>query len=546
MKILLLFFISLASTKVNASTTASPQSHFTAPAATLVCSETGYTIQVDFSSYPSSTSHVGSITIGPTEGVSGCEDTGIAINQALGVIHDYNSGNDNAYEESDAATCGGSIANDNDTHIVYTVDMFVDVVETISTISRTYRYKFALTCTLDRVQTVTDGVTFTVSSSLVLEDEETTESDEFTLGMELKFLDAGVPRTTTFIVNNREMINVAVAETGVIGGGTGNEDFKFTVQKCFTHSGAADTSGFDFIDEECPLDRTVTHTPGGFDQNRFDFSIRAFNLVGQEGNPVYISCEIYICRNQTDNSAYDDNCIQDTDCAAVTRKRRSVEEDAFRRKALISSPFPIQIALSGVRCPNNFVYDSILDECTNERLLRINGVYLDIPWSPAYANISSMDFKRFARTFESHLEALILTSNKQSIIRGLRIVKARKGSVILDVIVTYAESVDAGSAFQVFEDVMYKTTAQMTRIANLLNIRKDKVIEFVPILATTADSGRVNMELILIVVIVAAVLLIALLAGMLFYRLQQTRPEVTSNPRVAIPNVYENKAMENI
>lgn len=502
-------------------------------------------MQVDFDDYPTNMIHVGKITIGNGVPEFLCVEANITINQTNGV--NYTLGQD--YEMSDVATCGGSFSGDDSTQIEYAVDMFVDIVETTDTISRTYRYKFALTCTLDRVQTVKDAVFFNVSSTLVLESEETTESDEFTLGMELKFLDDnGDARTSGFIVNNRENISVAVAETGVLDGGAGNVDFKFTVQKCFTHANPADTSGFDFIQGECPFDGTVTFTPGGADQNRFDFYIRAFNLVGEEGNAVYISCEIFICRNQDSPTAYNGKCIQNSasDCSDAKRKRRSVEEGAFRRQALVSSPFPIQVALSGVRCPNNYVYDSSSDECTNERLLRINGVYLDIPWNPAYANISSNDFKRFARTFESHLEALILTSNKQSIIRGLRIVKARKGSVILDVIVTYAESVDAGSAFQVFEDVMYKTTAQMTRIANILNIRQDKVIEFVPILATTADSGRVNMELILIVVIVAAVLLIALLAGMLFYRLQQTRPEATSNPRVSIPNVYENKAMENI
>lgn len=230
-------------------------------------------------------------------------------------------------------------------------------------------------------------------------------------------------------------------------------------------------------------------------------------------------------------------CTQNDACPA-TRKRRSLEEE--ERTKMVSTPLFFMVSLPDFPCPDDYVYDSSMRKCTKDRLLLVKGLYLDIEWNDQYGNVSSKAFSTFSKVTGSQLLYLINRANEDHVVKGLKIVSARKGSVIVDVLIHYAETVTDREAFKVFQDVMYQTTPTMTRVASFLNVRPDKVVEYVPVVANV--SIKTNIEMILVIVIVAAFILIALISGISLYRFRTRRSEAPV-PTV-VKNTFDNKAMD--
>ena len=190
-------------------------------------------------------------------------------------------------------------------------------------------------------------------------------------------------------------------------------------------------------------------------------------------------------------------------------------------------------------CAEGYVYDRKNEECTNQHLMEVKGVYLDIPWNPLYANTTSEAFKDFAREKGYQLYALLQASEEGQNIEGVKVVGAKQGSVILDVQIKYADKLDASTAFQHFENALRTTTSRSSRIINILSIRQDKTIEYVPITDPKTDIGK--MTLIVLVVVFLAVIFIS---GITFYKVKQIRrrsPSTNGNVKG-----FDNTAMDNM
>ena len=86
-----------------------------------------------------------------------------------------------------------------------------------------------------------------------------------------------------------------------------------------------------------------------------------------------------------------------------------------------------------------------------------------------------------AYTKEYQLWILVKASNNHRVIEGIKIIRARPGSVILDVLVKHTEKVLPEEAFEVFEKAM-NTPASTTRVQNILQIKQGTTqVEFIPI-----------------------------------------------------------------
>jgi len=190
-------------------------------------------------------------------------------------------------------------------------------------------------------------------------------------------------------------------------------------------------------------------------------------------------------------------------------------------------------------CGEGFVYDRVTKSCSNKNLMDIIGVYLDISWNDDYSNKSSLAYKNLAIEKAYQLYAMIQMSDAKNHIVGLEVVDAKKGSVVLTVRVKYSAMSNIDAAFEAFSRAIQ--SADESRAANILNIRKEKVIEFVEVKAASTDIHNLTL-IILVVVLCAVVLLVSIVA---VWRVKAARRTV---PKAAIPQIksHDNPTLETV
>jgi hypothetical protein len=268
------------------------------------------------------------------------------------------------------------------------------------------------------------------------------------------------------------------------------------------------------------------------------FQMKAFYFSSDAAAEIYFHCTIKICL-QSDPSA----CEQDTAtaCSSGGRKRRSILDDVgtgvidtrtITNKQHVLLP---QSEISATQCPENSVYDRQDKTCSSAGVMEVQGVYLDQTWNDKFSDPSSVEFKRMAAEKEFQLYALLQMNDLHRHIRGVKVVRAREGSVILDVQVVYDQTISSSQAFYTFEKAIQGGSQ---RISNILSLRREKVIEYIDIISPSRPQDNEKMILIVIVVVLAALLFVGALFGMKFRNMRQ----VTSG---AAPHVksFENPTM---
>jgi len=368
---------------------------------------------------------------------------------------------------------------------------------------------------------------------------------------------AGGAATKTFVADMGSMLYIRLEED------TPSSVFKFVTNKCYFNyaSGANGLDGNEdvFFDNRCMEDKVSANndfTDVNVDGSDPDFKmkVKAFFFTGQENTAVHLWCEVTVCLQSL--SSVPAECVQTTrtDCNMVKRRRR---RDADPFKAAVRSPseygagvIETRIIESGQMilldkndifvpsCGEGFIYDRVTKGCSNTNLVDIIGVYLDIPWENDYANKSSLAYKNLVVEKAYQLYAMVQMSEAKNHIVGLEVVEAKKGSVILTVRVKYSAMSNADAAFEGFSRAIQNV--DQTRVANILNIRKEKVIEFVAV--KPASTSQVNnLTLIILVVVLCAAVLIALAA---VWKVKISRRA----PRSDIPQVkaHDNPTLETV
>ena len=74
------------------------------------------------------------------------------------------------------------------------------------------------------------------------------------------------------------------------------------------------------------------------------------------------------------------------------------------------------------------MYDRVEKQCTDERVFRINGIYLDLEWNPEFSDTDSEAFSEMALEREFQLYVLMKASTEEINVRGLKVIKATKGA----------------------------------------------------------------------------------------------------------------------
>lgn len=484
------------------------------PTGVVTCSNTGYAVNFTLD-YVNNTVAEWSVVIGNNDNN--------ACNESLKTIINETTGNEHLFSEIPYDTCGGGVW-ENTTLIndllTYCVNVTVHVDEIIrDVIKRRNTYQMQLKCMMNRTN-VDSAAQHFENTGVVKEIQEVVGANNtFDLPVEINYYtdnNYNVQKGSPFSVNMGEELYVKINEE------TSNTDFKFVVQDCWfntnsdpDHSPPKD----DFFKNECPVDDTFDFAPAIPDA--FRFQIQSFSFNGHETSDIYLHCKVYICR-QDDTSAA---CVQKTkaDCTGSKRRRRSADS-AIEAKTITA---PVVRVMESIvpTCAENYVYDRTTKTCTAENILEIRGVYLDLPWNNDYYIPESQVFQDFAQTVGYQLYALAQSVPGGEGIEGVKVISAKKGSVILNVQIKYADHLDVPKSFNVFETAV--RTTHKTRIANLLNIRQEKVIEYITLPSTSGSSPSVDQTQLIIIVVVVVLIAVLFISGLTIWKVSSLRRRTT-------------------
>lgn len=542
-----------------------------APTGTVTCNEATFAIEI-VKAYETGKDQEIDITIGTGKASDGTTDDNdclytagdvsnpngltVATGDITGSATKITYGSDTSGADK-AAKCGGTLKNSGDgSKIEYKVDVEVIVRTVLRKINRELKYKMPLVCQLTRAvdaKTGTQSWQIDTASLDAMDATMATKSIDFKIEVNFHADNKGAQGAKIADTNAKYImgswVHIQVKET------TDNALFKFVTKKCWFMA-SSDKSGTQdiFFKDYCPVETSKTFD--GFDDKSktdpaFNMKTKAFFFTDKKDDTVTVACDLYICL--TDDPS--DDCTQRPGDAAtdatppgcgmkakrrrrnalpeLLRTRRSVDDKHNRgwiEHRVVKSKQAIMLDRNDVivpTCGGDFVYDRVTRTCSNENLLEISGLYLDIPWNIEYANSSSQTFKDFASGKAYQLYVLTQIADGGNVIRGLEVVSAKKGSVILTVRIKYSESSNAASAFEVFQRAIERVPARQ-RATNTLNIRSDKVIEYVEVKRPSPSSGLnvENLTLIIVIVVLCAAVFISVIAVL---KVRQGRRGASSN-----------------
>jgi len=450
-----------------------------------------------------------------------------------------------------APKCGGTLihytdAGDNNVKkIQYLVTARAVVTRTFrNTVQRKRRFSFSLECLMVRDVTVTTDQGFTVEQSLIVANTQDDATDDFNFAATLKLYDSQyvTAAAATVTPDNNEKIYAQVEK------GPNQDLFVYSVEKCYaTITNDPDptdpTHKDTFFDNKCHLDETVDFH---VDSGNFRLEIQAFSFT--TGTPasdvVFLHCDLKVCL--ADGSTNEQECNQplQSSCNDPNNNRRrrdvSYKTRGYQMKT-ISSSQPIFLEGSqfhAPQCGDGFVYDRVSQECSRSNLLEITGIHLatDV-FETDFYNTSSKAFKDMAKEKEYLLWVLVKATGQDKTIRGIQVIGAQPGSVILEVLIKYADNVTPKQAFDTFKQVI-EAPAQTIRVQNILQITNEKIIEYVPFVAK--DNKSDPEKLILIIVVVALFVVVFIAVATLFKVKQVRQQQASPQPTVG----FENKGID--
>ena len=161
----------------------------------------------------------------------------------------------------------------------------------------------------------------------------------------------------------------------------------------------------------------------------------------------------------------------------------------------------------------------------------------DTKWDPSYADTSSEKFKQLASKMESDFFNLFRITKRDSLMKGIKVLGMRKGSVIIDVLITYKPTATTENIINEFKQTI-RTNSTVSRIMKNLKIIEDRPLEYVPVVVGINEGGSVE-KCILIGVVIALIVVIGFIGGIAFYKEKQK-----SNIKMKTVKGQDNQAVE--
>ena len=423
--------------------------------------------------------------------------------------------------------CGTTYA-DNEEHIFSNQTILLRVTDFLRNgdSQRDFYYSYEASCQMNRNFSVETANNYKVDKAVVVTKNES-QVGTYTYDMEMKFYDStfgtAYADSSSVVVGVNEMLYVQIAEV------SNSSEFNFVVENCeaidsLPYSGA--TIKDEFFKNKCPLDptfNTISHTG-----RVYQFEFQAFYFPQSTTDAIYLKCQVFVC-HKDDQSGTD--CQQT--CTGLKRKRRdassaSVEiaTDERKRLTLVSPKIVLKTdktcadVVCGVNskckelqpaaciCDEGYVFSRIQMKCIKERITQIDKIHLDNEWNPDYLDTNSDAFYRLALKYEEVLYKSIKAAGTEHVIEGVRVTKATKGSVILEVRIIYAVASSPVESYNYFVESLKAKSRIATNVRKDLKLLTDTTPEIVQIQEKMADIQRLTL-----IIIIVVLLLLVLLAG---------------------------------
>lgn len=358
----------------------------------------------------------------------------------------------------------GTVFSSTDAYIFINQTVLLRIKDTLrgGITQRDYYYTYHIACQMARNISTSNGF-FNVSKEVVVDKEETkVVSYNFDMTMKL-YTDNTytTPTSGALTVGVNENVHVSITES------VHASEFFFAVQKCQAVKSLSAVATPDvFFDNKCPLDPTFTTVYN--DNNTFSFAFQAFFFPStSDDRIVYLKCFVYVCEKDDSSS----KCNQA--CGSKKRRRRDVSQNSnadgnVRLITVVSDPIILQTekTCDGIVCGANakchdlkpfacvcdegYVFSRSIRECMKERLVQIDRIHLELEWNINFLNTHSEEFLRLALKYEEVLYRSFMAAGTTHVIEGVKIVKAIKGSVILEVRIIYTATSSPIEAYNFF------------------------------------------------------------------------------------------------
>lgn len=366
--------------------------------------------------------------------------------------------------------CGAIVSKDNDT-IVYENTARIMATQVLQgTVTRKHMYIYKMRCEMDRRMTVSTSTYFN-ASGVALDGGDFNDTADAKVDASIDLYSSSsfnIPADSPITVTSQQPMFVGINQKN------NQQNVKLVVTQCLA-TPTRDIRGvaYTFFDKKCPLDPSFKQVTAG--PHHFNFQMDAFTFIEVRGS-VYIHCHLFVCPLNSTSSACQQQCH--------LRQRRSADNEtpldelsviseaiSFRKvDTCVDTTCPLNAVCIDMypavcRCKSGYVYDLLEGECRNENLISIRGIHLRDDFVGSYSDPTSVDFYRYAIKLEEALNKMV--TSRDGII-GVKVVKATKGSVVVDVLVLHSPTVTSREAYDVFVSVL------MAESNVILDVKREK------------------------------------------------------------------------
>ena len=191
------------------------------------------------------------------------------------------------------------------------------------------------------------------------------------------------------------------------------------------------------------------------------------------------------------------------------------------------------------RCNDDYVLDRTTNTCKKvdgDSVFKADNLHLDEQFLQPYGISKSDEFIRLATHIEEELMTSYLVDRKY--IQGVKVVSARSGSIILDVLVLHSKSMTTLEAFNYFVGVVIDLQSS---VSGRLNIKRRYPTIAGSESKNTPKKESMSLEVIIIVVAVSVIALTAIVVAVFFVtrrnRGGENKVTVQDNPAMSMDNI---------
>ena len=146
------------------------------------------------------------------------------------------------------------------------------------------------------------------------------------------------------------------------------------------------------------------------------------------------------------------------------------------------------------RCDEGYVFNPATTACENQNVFHINGLHLDVEFVTPFLDSKSIIFINLAQKIENQLNDFIVRLGEGTI-KGVQEIRARKGSVIIDLAVVYAKHSNKKDAYKTFVKSINNNYTKTMNYSNAIKIKSD----IIPTMEIQTTIGNRTLTIVLTV-----------------------------------------------